>query len=313
VEESRAQARATKANTSASLDAAANDQERGRHPKSPANKAGGRRQKLIDRLGQKRPTVMMTVTSLLIGIVGTGATLWSSSPGPAVNPPGPAVSAGPPSSNVSAKYNSSSSAKSLAAGSLSITESHGSYQFIVPILNSQPNDQQLQEVSLHVGWGEPIDTCDAPIYLYKVGENLLVKKGSRKVVGSVVLESGVAVGSAVQASGNLSESCGGGRLSLAFRPPALILKGKMTTIISIDLPEEISAASLSAGSSGNAAEPPIHPVRIPNIIVQSNKTIQFPYMEAIVTVQTNSGARMSACEVLEMFTSPHMPNCSSSS
>ncbi len=204
---------------------------------------------------------------------------------------------------------SSSSPGSLAAGSLSITESHGDYQFIVPIFNSQPDDQQLQIVGLELHWGG--FGCGGQIYQYRVSEKLTVKntleKGRRTFVGSVAAESGAAVGANVQAIGTVSDTCGS-NLSLAFRPPALIVTGKTTTIISIDLPEKISISSLSRDNTFDPAEP-MHSVSIPSFIENPNDNSVSYGMTATVAVQANSGAIMSACEELGLFTSPPLRDC----
>lgn len=66
--------------------------------KSPPNRSRSRPRKLIDRLGETRPMVKMTVASLAIGIVSLGATfyfgLWSNSPGPVTGKPIPTTTGG---------------------------------------------------------------------------------------------------------------------------------------------------------------------------------------------------------------------------
>jgi hypothetical protein len=94
VQRSRDRAKATKANTPAILDAAANYQR----PKSPPSKAPRRREKLVDRLGRKRPTTRMTIAGLAVGIAGVGISLyfglWPSSPGPVIGKPIPTTTGG---------------------------------------------------------------------------------------------------------------------------------------------------------------------------------------------------------------------------
>lgn len=95
VERGRAQAKATKAGTSASLDAAAADKSRERHPPSPPKKTQDHGQKLIDRLGRKRPMAIMTVAGLVLGVAGLGVGLYfglsTSSPEPVIGKPIPAM------------------------------------------------------------------------------------------------------------------------------------------------------------------------------------------------------------------------------
>ena len=66
--------------------------------KPPAHRSRGRPRKLIDRLGQNRPTTRIGIASLLLGIVGVGLTLyfglWSSSPEPVIGKPIPTTTGG---------------------------------------------------------------------------------------------------------------------------------------------------------------------------------------------------------------------------
>lgn len=179
-----------------------------------------------------------------------------------------------------AGHHSPASAKSPTIGSLAITESHNNYQFVIPIFNSQPNDQQIREISLDVEWNWVDPSCNSGNvgegYGYSIGQNLTVGKG-RTAVAPVTPVSGIGAGSAVLAVGTFMESCPSGDLSgfrdlsLAFRPPALILTGKETTIVYIVLPRDIQAAQN---------------ITIPDLFSSS--------ITATMTFQINSGTKMSA-------------------
>jgi hypothetical protein len=186
-------------------------------------------------------------------------------------------------------------------GSLSISRFGKHYQIVTPIFDSQQTDQQVQEVTLDLQWGVPGVACGVVNNIYQVNEALLVNKVSHVVEGSVSQESGRTLG-LVQATGRLYETCGGEDLSLTFRPSALILAAKTTNLISISFPVDILATSLHPN--------PGSPVSIPQANASGVvSTIRGQgYLKATMTIHTNSGKKMTACEVAGIWQG-NVPKC----
>jgi hypothetical protein len=197
------------------------------------------------------------------------------------------------------------------AGTLSITESGNAYNLLLPVFNPQPGDQQLREATLDVSW-DYIPGCLAPAgtryYAYDVSGALGVEKGS--AAGIVSTTSGLTGRNLIQASGTLDEICLFGKLRLSFKPPALILPGKSTTLISVMVPMRMSVTNVntSAGMPASNFEPrsaahddrPPVSLNIPNPILQpGNDTGMEPVVLAKIMLRTDSGTPISACAQLQ--------------
>jgi hypothetical protein len=122
-------------------------------------------------------------------------------------------------------------------------------------------------------------------------------------------ESGPTGRNLIQASGTLNEICLFGELKLSFKPPALILPGKSTTLIYVMVPMKMAVTngSTSAGmpainseprSAAHYDRPPVS-LNIPNPIAHpGNDTGMEPVVLAKIMLQTNSGTPISACAQL---------------
>jgi hypothetical protein len=196
------------------------------------------------------------------------------------------------------------------AGTLAITESGSAYNLVLPVFNPQPGDQQLQEATLDVSW-DYFPGCAAPAgtryYVYDVSGALNVEKGS--AAGIVSTTSGPTGRNLIQASGTLNEICLFGELKLSFKPPALILPGKSTTLIYVMVPMKMTVTngSTSTGMPASNSEPrsaahydrPPVSLNIPNPIAHpGNDTGMEPVVLAKIMLQTNSGTPISACAQL---------------
>jgi hypothetical protein len=97
VSRGRVKGNVARANTSPSLSKTINDQGRKLPTKSVSNKARDR-QKLIDRLGRRKPMVRMTVAGLVVGIasivIGLYFGFWPRSPEPVIGKPIPTTTGG---------------------------------------------------------------------------------------------------------------------------------------------------------------------------------------------------------------------------
>lgn len=187
-------------------------------------------------------------------------------------------------------------ADSPALGDLSVTESHGNYQFITPISNEYLVRQQVQRININVRWIQ-MPRCNEvglSTYTYKINHKISLLSRDT-IAGIVTPTSGIGAESSVWAIGKLTRTCGYFQLVLAFRPPALILVENTTTYIVINLPMKILAKSLDAGSEN---------IIIPNFIVHPfpvngniNLSGNYGYMTATVTFNLSSGKQTFKCKI----------------
>lgn len=128
-------------------------------------------------------------------------------------------------------------------GSLSLIEYRGTDELIVPIYNPQPADEQIQEIGVDIQFlpcALPQHRVVAPRprpVKYAIDGDLGVLTGSA-VVGVVTPESGADSGASIRAIGSVNTAgyCAN-EIKLGFRPPALLLGGKTTTLISVIMPK----------------------------------------------------------------------------
>lgn len=168
-------------------------------------------------------------------------------------------------------------------GSLSLTQSHGSYRFIIPISNSRSAGQQVRQISIAISWSDSNGCWNLvePVYSYVVSSELrLLPK--HKVVGQVTPKVGIAAGSSARAVGNLSLGCHA-ELNLSFRPPAMMLADQTTSLVSVALPANMSGTATDRSSSE---------VAIPDFTATSHYPIGVQ-----LTVQLSSGTQISRCEI----------------
>jgi hypothetical protein len=143
----------------------------------------------------------------------------------------------------------------VSTSGLTVAESSTYYRVIVPIYNSQTNDQAVKQISLDVVWHYNGVSCDRrpPIYIFRLRDKLYVNKKTRLAGEDVTILSGIASGFRVTATGEWVE--GGGacgipsRLGLTFSIPGLLLQKSATTLVAIDIPKQIKAISSSSFDS----------------------------------------------------------------
>jgi len=148
--------------------------------------------------------------------------------------------------------------------------------------------QELTQLALTLTWGgvSSVSNCSESPLTYKF--RLLSS-------GSVAAESGAAAGFRVPVTGKASQYCGGGKLTIHFNPPALILEKSSVSIISIDVPRRVKVTYVDPPSRSNKNSPES---------IADLATVLIPTAGADVTIKlhakTDSGTVLSACsEVLE--------------
>lgn len=205
----------------------------------------------------------------------------------------------PPSHSYSSAPLAPRSAPSL--GSLSITESHGTDELVVPIYNPQSVDEQVQDMRVDVQWlACPTATQPPPPAAYAFGGDLKVLAG-HAVVGIVTPKSGADSGASIRAIGSVKVS--GGcivEVKLDFRPPALLLRGKATTVISVTMPNDniftlSKATPVTADGQGIPAF-----TNVPTGDIQIPDFLGVALME--ITVRDSFGDQSSSCDMSQSTT-----------
>ncbi len=193
--------------------------------------------------------------------------------------------------------------RAVVAGKLAITESSSAYMLVLPVFGSPHSGQQVKRLTLEVKWGDVATGCEGFIYTYKLDPKVLVAKGRKTAQGSVLVQSGTASGSNIQAMGSLHEDCDSGDLILSFTPPALLLTGQTTTV-SVSIPKRLIATYLKVTTAvskttmeekrGQLKTDPLH-IADPG---ENTSRAPFSYVVAKLFGRTTGGAELSGCAEL---------------
>jgi hypothetical protein len=166
-----------------------------------------------------------------------------------------------------------------ALGYLSVGESRQAYRLMVPIINHEVMYQQVQTIRISMDW--PVRVwMGGNTYAYAVDDNLTLLRGSA-IEGAVTPQTGAAAGYAYRAIGRYTSSSGGSRLTLAFRPPALILGPKAPSFIVVLLPRKMNAKSPDGSH---------RMISIPDFVTQDGDVAE-------LAIKFRSGTRISTCKV----------------
>jgi len=161
-----------------------------------------------------------------------------------------------------------------------------SYRIVFPVDNLEPDEQQLEQISLIMTFPGPA-CAEVPVVLYKVQNSIIVKRPGGYAQGSVSGSSRIGPGLQVPAIGKLNYGCGLDQLHLTFSPPGLILDGLSTTPVEIDIPMRLEVTHQFLPSQ----EAMRQQVTVPGIN-------SVDYMAFRVSSSTNSGTRLDSCFVL---------------
>jgi hypothetical protein len=213
----------------------------------------------------------------------------------------------------------SASSSPWETGSLTVAESAKYYRVSLPIYNRQTSDRFVAQISIGIDRKMYSKDCGggpSPGKFTLKGHLFIIKKtGAAR--SAVLAGSGAASGFSVPALGrdNWSTDCSTDNLSLAFPPPALVLKKHSTTTIVIDIPKRMTVTAYTDPSGKN------HSVRVYTyrdltdlVNPMSGYYQNTAYIMITLTTRFTSGSALSFCRELRGDTwqpSDQVPGCPS--
>jgi hypothetical protein len=180
----------------------------------------------------------------------------------------------------------------IILGSLSLAESRGSYELIVPISSRQSMGEQVEEISLDIQWSCNLAVPGPPPHTYAVDGNVKVL-GGNVIEGRVISEANSSGSEYVQAAGSLLDDGCGDTLKLAFRPPALMLSSQAIVPISIVMPERNTFTFTKVTEfDGSISPEPSGRVQIPNFFANPRINVI-----ASLAIKGSFGVQTTSCVI----------------
>ena len=166
---------------------------------------------------------------------------------------------------------------------ITVAESADYYRAVFPIYNPLSYDQVAGQMTLTVDVNELCNASSTP-YEYSLKNQLAGSTKNHVARGTITPKNGVASGFSVLAAGTWYQDCNSSDLSLTFAPPGLVVQKSTTTLITVDIPKQISAI-------GSADK-----VQIPDFLDPASPDSQF-LQNVVFALSVNmvSGPKVSAC------------------
>jgi hypothetical protein len=184
-------------------------------------------------------------------------------------------------------YGFSRTVPSAQSPGIQVASSRRFYRIVLPVDNNLSRDQQLNQMSVSMTYETGSGCAEAPYYIYRLQDTIVVKKATGHAQGNITERSGIASGFDVRSTGEWRGGCGPDQVYFRFIPTGLTLKKLSTTMIAIDVPTRMHVKF------------EVYPARA---IKPSQTQVRFPsshYLSFRVVASASGGTKLDSCFIFK--------------